>query len=136
MIRSILITDSNGKPYYSKILDENFEEIEPVILSGLISAIQTIGKKLFNDDLATIYFGDRKKESISIVTKRILNFKEETIFFVYFIEGDIELKKLRSLSTQIFIETKNYLKHPEPDLEIMATKIDKVLQVFLNIRLY
>ena len=70
MIKSLLICDSQGFPFYSKTFDPKFPIIDDLLLSGLISAIETIGKALFNEEIATVSFGEGKsKKFLSIVTK-------------------------------------------------------------------
>ena len=58
MIKSILVCDSEGYPFYSKQIDKSLGEIDPAILSGLISAIGVIGKQIFKEEIATISYGE------------------------------------------------------------------------------
>ena len=79
MIKSILICDSQGYPFYMKQIDPTMTEMDSSIFSGLISAISTIGKQLFNEDIATITYGDKYK--ITIITKELISY-QKTIYFV------------------------------------------------------
>ena len=124
MIKSILICDSQGYPFYSKQIDTSMTEMEPSIFSGLISAISTIGKQLFNEDIATITYGDKYR--ITIITKELIG-KEKTIYFVFVLEGEGDLKLMRRLSTNIFIETKQVLKDPSAAKLNIKQKVDKIL---------
>ena len=124
MIKSILICDSQGYPFYMKQIDSTMTEMEPSIFSGLISAISTIGKQLFNEDIATITYGD--KYEITIITKELLS-SEKTIYFVFVLEGGGDLKLMRRLSTNIFIETKSVLKDPSAAKLDIKFKVDKIL---------
>ena len=124
MIKSILICDSQGYPFYMKKIDPSMTEMDPSIFSGLISAISTIGKQLFNEDIATITYGDKYK--ITIITKELFG-KEKTIYFVFVLEGDGDLKLMRRLSTNIFIETKQVLKDPSAAKLNIKQKVDKIL---------
>ena len=124
MIKSILICDSGGYPFYSKKLDPNIEEMDPTIFSGLISAIGVIGKQLFNEDIATISYGERYE--ITIITKELFG-DQKTIYFVFLIEGGADLKLMRRLSTNIFIETKQVLKEPTAAKLNIKAKVDKIL---------
>ncbi len=124
MIKSILICDSTGYPFYLKQIDPTMTEMDSSIFSGLISAISTIGKQLFNEDIATITYGDKYK--ITIITKELRKI-EKTIYFVFLVEGDTDLKLMRRLSTNIFIETKHVLKDPSAAKLDIKQKVDKIL---------
>jgi hypothetical protein len=125
MIKSILICDSQGYPFYSKQFDSNLGEIDPTIFSGLISAIGAIGKELFKEDIATISYGE--KYEITIITKELFGDYKKSIYFVYIIQGEGDLKLMRKLSTNIFIETKHVLKDPNSAILDIQEKVDKIL---------
>lgn len=125
MLRSILICDSQGYPFYSKNLDPSLGEIDPTILSGLISAIGVIGKRLFKEDIATITYGE--KYVITIITKELFG-DNKSIYFVFVIEGEMDLKFMRKLSTNIFIETKHVLKDPSTAKQDIQEKVDRILE--------
>ena len=124
MIKSILICDSQGYPFYSKKFDQNLDEIDPTIFSGLISTIGAIGKHLFKEEIATISYGE--KYEITIITKELLG-DEKVIYFVFLIEGDSDLKLMKQLSTNIFIETKQVLKDPSKAKLDIKQKVDRIL---------
>lgn len=124
MIKSILICDSQGYPFYLKNFDTTFIEMDESIFSGLISAISTIGKQLFAEDIATITYGE--KYEITIITKELIA-DQKTIYFVFVIEGEADLKLMRRLSTNIFIETKQVLKDPGAAKLDIKQKVDKIL---------
>ena len=124
MIKSILVCDSQGYPFYSKKFDSNLGEIDPTIFSGLISAIGAIGKELFKEEIATISYGD--KYEIAIITKELFG-NEKSIYFVFIIEGEPDLKLMKQLSTNIFIETKHVLKDPSAARLDIKQKVDKIL---------
>ncbi|MFX0154723.1 MAG: hypothetical protein ACFE9Q_09370 [Candidatus Hodarchaeota archaeon] len=124
MIKSILVCDSQGYPFYSKKFDPNMEEIDPTIFSGLISAIGAIGKELFKEEIATISYGE--KYEITIVTKELLG-DQKVIYFVFLVEGVPDLKLMKQLSTNIFIETKHVLKDPSAAKLDIKEKVDRIL---------
>ena len=124
MIKSILVCDSQGYPFYSKKFDPNMGEIDPTIFSGLISAIGAIGKELFKEEIATISYGD--KYEIAIITKELFGDKK-SIYFVFLIEGEPDLKLMKQLSTNIFIETKHVLKDPYAAKLDIKQKVDRIL---------
>jgi hypothetical protein len=124
MIKSILVCDSQGYPFYSKKFDQNLGEIEPTIFSGLISAIGAIGKQLFKEEIARISYGDRYE--ITIITKELFGDKK-SIYFVFLIEGEADLKLMKQLSTNIFIETKHVLKEPSSAKLDIKEKVDRIL---------
>ncbi|MFW9968956.1 MAG: hypothetical protein ACFFDF_02065 [Candidatus Odinarchaeota archaeon] len=124
MIKSILICDSEGYPFYSKKLDQDLGEIDPTIFSGLLSAIGAIGKQLFKEDIATISYGE--KYEIVIITKELIG-DQKSIYFVFIIEGEKDFQLMRKLSTNIFIETKHVLKDPSVTKLDIKEKVDKIL---------
>jgi hypothetical protein len=124
MIKSVLVCDSQGYPFYSKTLDKDLGEIDPTIFRGLLSAIGTIGKQLFKEDIATISYGE--KYEVVIITKELFG-DEKSIYFVFVIEGEKDLKLMRRLSTNIFIETKHVLKDPSTAKLDIQEKVDKIL---------
>jgi hypothetical protein len=124
MIKSVLVCDSQGYPFYSKKLDNDLGEIDPTIFSGLLSAIGAIGKQLFKEDIATISYGE--KYEVVIITKELFG-DQKSIYFVFVIEGDKNLKLMRRLSTNIFIETKHVLKDSSVDKQDIQEKVDKIL---------
>jgi hypothetical protein len=124
MIKSVLVCDSQGYPFYFKTLDKDLGEIDPTIFRGLLSAIGTIGKQLFKEDIATISYGE--KYEVVIITKELFG-DEKSIYFVFVIEGEKDLKLMRRLSTNIFIETKHVLKDPSTAKLDIQEKVDKIL---------
>ena len=124
MIKSILVCDSQGYPFYSKRFDNNMGDIDSTIFSGLISAIGAIGKQLFKEEIATISYGE--KYEIAIITKEIFG-TQKSIYFVFINEGEPDLKLMKQLSTNIFIETKHVLKDPHSAHMDIKEKVDKIL---------
>lgn len=124
MIKSVLICDSVGYPFYSRKIDPNIGEIDPTIFSGLISAIGAIGKELFKEEIATITYGENYE--ITIITKELFG-NEKSIYFVFLIEGEADLKLMKRLSTNIFIETKQALKNPNGAKLDIKQKVDRIL---------
>jgi hypothetical protein len=128
MIKSILICDSQGYPFYSKKMDASLIDIEPAIFSGLISAIGAIGKQLFKEDIATINYGENYE--ILIITKDLFS-DQKSIYFVFLIEDKVDLKLVKRISTHIFIETKQVLKNPSSKELDIKDKVDKILDKLL-----
>lgn len=129
MIKSLLICDSEGFPFYSRTIDKAFEKIDKAILSGLISAIGVIGKQLFNEEVATITYGSGLyAENIVVVSKEILT-SNKVIYFVFFVKEDFNLKLMNQIATSIFIEVKPILKDKTKANASVNTKIDNILDV-------
>lgn len=128
MIKSILICDSIGYPFYSRKIDPKIGEIEPTIFSGLISAIGAIGKELFKEEIATITYGENYE--ITIITQELLG-NQKSIYFVFIIEGERDLKLMKKLSTNVFIETKHALKDPNGAKLDIKQKVDRILDNLL-----
>ncbi len=129
MIKSILICDSVGYPFYSRNLNSKFGQIDPTIFSGLISAIGAIGKELFREDIATIEYGDNYE--ITIITKELFGNHNKVIYFVYIFEGNKDLKLMKNLSTNIFIETKQVLKDNSITKLNIKEKVDRIIDNLL-----
>ena len=128
MIKSVLICDSVGYPFYSRKMDPKIGEIDPTIFSGLISAIGAIGKELFKEDIATITYGENYE--ITIITQELFG-NQKSIYFVFIIEGDRDIKLMKKLSTNIFIETKQVLKDPNGAKLDIKLKVDRILDNIL-----
>ncbi|MHA2181973.1 MAG: hypothetical protein ACXAAH_11160 [Promethearchaeota archaeon] len=124
MIKSLLVCDSEGYPFYSNQLDMSLGEINPAIFSGLISAIGAIGKQIFKEEIATISYGDNYE--ITIITKELLGDKK-VIYFVFLVEGEPDLPLMKKLSTNIFIETKHVLKDPSAAKLDIKQKLDRII---------
>ncbi len=124
MIKSILVCDSEGYPFYSKKIDQSLGDIDPAILSGLISAIGVIGKQIFKEEIATISYGENYE--ITIITKELLG-DEKIIYFVFLLEGEPDLPLMKKLSTNIFIETKHVLKDPTSAKLNIKQKVDRII---------
>lgn len=127
MIKSFLICDSNGYPFYSRVVDESLEKIEPMLLSGLISAIGTLGKQLFTEEIATITFGEGKNLYHIVTHTKELLFESKVIYFVFITKGDLNMGEIRKLVTNIFIETKQVLKDPSGIKDNIKDKVDNIV---------
>ena len=125
-LKSMLICDNGGLPFYSRNFDE-FIQIDDALLSGLLSAIGTIGKTLFKQDIATIKFGEGNEISRILVISRDLFSSHRQIFFVFFYTGTIDIKLLRSVTTMIFMEAKIAFKNQTPETKVVANMIDKII---------
>ncbi|MHA1520888.1 MAG: hypothetical protein ACTSRK_11960 [Promethearchaeota archaeon] len=125
-LKSMLICDNGGLPFYSRNFDE-FIQIDDALLSGLLSAIGTIGKTLFKQEIATIKFGEGNEISRILVITRELFSSHRQIFFVFFYTGEIDIKRLRSVSTLIFMEAKRAFKDQTPETKVVGILIDKIL---------
>ncbi|NVM36447.1 MAG: hypothetical protein HWN81_12685 [Candidatus Lokiarchaeota archaeon] len=128
MIKSVLICDSVGYPFYSRNIDSKIGEIDSTIFSGLISAIGAIGKELFKEEIATITYGENYE--ITIITQELLG-NQKLIYFVFLIEGERDLKLMKKISTNIFIETKHVLKDPMGAKLDIKLKVDRILDNLL-----
>lgn len=127
MIRSFLVCDSQGYPFYSRLVDKKFRDVDPAMLSGLISAIGSVGRQLFNEEIATITYGiGVRTSSIVIVAKEILSL-DKSIYFVFLVQGECDQKFMKRLATSIFIETKNTLKSPHLVKGDVQDKIDRLV---------
>lgn len=132
MIRSLLICDSLGHPFFSRRIDVKMEQIDDALLGGLISAIGSLGKNLFKQEIATITFGMGNKnisndQSSIVIVSKDLFFEDKIIYFVFFIQGECNHQLTREIATTIFIETKQILKHPFDVQADVRTKVNKII---------
>jgi hypothetical protein len=101
-------------------------------LSGLISAIGTLGKTLFNEEIATISFGTTKDMSNLVTVTKELFGLTKVIYFVFINKGEINHNLIRQLVTAIFIETKPVLKDTSNIRQDIQDKIDRIIDNKLN----
>jgi len=129
-LKCLLISDDSGIPFYSREFD--FEGIDATLLSGLLSAVGTIGKTLFKQDIATIVFGENiqpKNESkIVVISKEFFQIKKQ-IFFVFFYHGEQNMKQLRRLATTIFMEAKQSFRNRTPETQQLRRSIDRIIEL-------
>jgi hypothetical protein len=132
MIQKILIADSSGYPFFSRSFDDELPEVDPALLSGLISSIGAMGNELFKKKIAQINFGSEGNGSfIYIVSKEIL-FENKSIYFVFFMQGECNDKIAKQLSTQIFIENKAILKNPDRRFTEISEKVNTIIDNLLS----
>ncbi|MBD3196758.1 MAG: hypothetical protein GF317_17000 [Candidatus Lokiarchaeota archaeon] len=132
MIQKLLICDSQGYPFYSRDFDNEIPKVDQALLSGLISTIGTLGRQLFKKDIANISFGSGYDEAhIFIVTKEIL-FKQKSIYFIFFMKGQCDVKLVKDISTTIFIENKNILKNSDQFSIQIEQKVDAIINHKFN----
>ena len=129
-LKCLLISDDSGIPFYSREFD--FEGIDATLLSGLLSAVGTIGKTLFKQDIATIVFGENiqpKNESkIIVISKEFFSIKKQ-IFFVFFYHGEQNMKQLRQLATTLFMESKHSFRDRVPETQQLRKNIDRIIDL-------
>lgn len=132
MIEHILIFDKGGLPLYSRKFVKS-EEIEPSLLAGLVSAIDSMGYTLFKKKIATIAFGDETFSSLGETISKIIFISKDmtsldkNFYFVFFCNGDDSLKLLRQITTRLFIEIKSALQPSMPNTAIIRDKADKII---------
>ncbi len=131
MLKSFLICDNSGLPFYSRNFD-TFVEIDNALLSGLLSAIGTIGRTLFKQEIANVIFGEGAGSSRILVITRELIASQRQIFFVFFYVGEVDIKPLRALSSMIFLEAKNAFKNQTPETRMMEELINKIVDNKFN----
>jgi len=129
-LKCLLISDDSGIPFYSREFD--FEGIDATLLSGLLSAVGTIGKTLFHQDIATIAFSEniqpKNSSKIIVISKEFFAIKKQ-IFFVFFYHGEQDMKKLRQLATTIFMEAKHSFKDRAPETQQIRKSIDRIIEL-------
>lgn len=96
-------------------------------MSGLISAIGTLGKTLFKEEIATISFGTSKDMSNLVTVSKELFGQTKKIYFVFVNKGTVNHNLLRQVVTAIFIETKHVLKDTSSIKQSIQDKIDRII---------
>jgi len=129
-LKCLLISDDSGIPFYSREFD--FEGIDATLLSGLLSAVGTIGKTLFKQDIATIVFGEniqpKNASKIIVISKEFFQIRKQ-IFFVFFYHGEQNMKQLRQLATTIFMEAKHSFRDRAPETQQLRKSIDRIIEL-------
>ncbi len=134
MLEYLLINDSSGTSIYSRKFRDSFKLGEPTLLSGLITAIDSIGRQLFSKQIAVVTYGEDNlcniDESVSkiVVLSRDLFTQEKHINFVFFSTGDCSMKVLREIVTTIFLEIKTFLKDDQPDYKRIGLIVDRIVE--------
>jgi hypothetical protein len=108
------------------------DQIDDALFGGLISAIGSLGKNLFKQEIATITFGMGNKivsndQSSIVIVSKDLFIEDKIIYFVFFIQGECNHQLTREIATSIFIETKQSLKHPFDVQADLKSKVNRML---------
>ena len=105
----------------------NNQEIEQ-LLSGFITSIGIIGKRFFNQDIATINFGqDHESTKITVINREMIQ-ENRTINFVYFYNENESISRFREITTTIFMESKLLLRQNNQDITQIRTQIDAIFR--------
>ena len=128
MIKSMLICDSRGYAFYSRVFDKELKVYDSALFSGFISAIGTIGRELFKEEIATISFGYNANAPNIIVLSKDFFGTDKRIYFVFVTQGDIDLKKVKDVCTNIYINNKDALKNSKINKPLQE-KIDKIVEL-------
>ncbi|MHA1775505.1 MAG: hypothetical protein ACTSWC_01955 [Promethearchaeota archaeon] len=126
MILCLQICDSRGFPFFTRTF-AGFPEINGVLLSGMVSAIGSLGQKLFHQDIATISFGSGVDLTYMVVIAKNLYFQKKAIYFVFYLKDNCDLKRLREIATTIYIENKGILNVSNFDVDLLKKKIDVLI---------
>lgn len=131
MILCLQICDSQGFPFYTRTFS-GFTEINGVLLSGMVSAIGSLGKKLFKQDIATISFGSGEDVTYMVVVAKDLFVEQKSIYFVYYLRGNCDNQFIKEVSTTLFIENKNYLRGPSFNEDEITDRVDNIIKTKFN----
>ncbi len=134
MLEFLLICDSDGLPFYNRQFRGTIKLNDPSLLSGLISAIDAMGRHVFNKKIAIVTYGEDNistiDESISkiiVISKEFLA-DDKRINFVFFSAGDCAMKILREVATTLFIEIKTLLRADPPDYKKIGLIVDRIIE--------
>ena len=109
-IRGLYISDSNGLPLHAENIP--YLDIDPRLFVGLVSALSITGKTIFKEEFGqweTIYYGLNRISKIFIYVKELFEPKRN-LFFIFIYEGVIPIKSIVKISTDIFIQNKQFFK--------------------------
>ena len=127
-----ILIDRGGYAFYSRIFDKNLKDYDSSLFSGFISAIGTIGRELFKEEIATISFGYNSNDPSIVVLSKDVFGTDKRIYFVFLTQGDIDLKKVKDVCTNIYIQNKQSLKTSKINKPLQE-KIDKIVDLNLLI---
>jgi len=111
----------------------SFEELDydgeaEQLLSGFIASIGIVGRRFFKQDIATINFGqDSSSIKITVINRDMIQ-DDKTINFVYFYKGEEKINRFGEITTTIFMELKNRFKLQSPDVSLIKSQIDGILE--------
>ncbi|MBD3353691.1 MAG: hypothetical protein GF364_19560 [Candidatus Lokiarchaeota archaeon] len=132
MIERMIIFNKGGLPLYTRKFVES-GSMEPSLLAGLVSAIDSMGFTLFKKKIATISFGEENFSSLNenvskivFISKDIMRL-DKNFYFVFFCNGNDSLKLLRQISTRVFIEIKSILQSDMPDSARITELTNKII---------
>ncbi len=128
MILCLQICDSQGFPFYTRSF-AGFVEINAVLLSGMVSAVGSLGRKLFKQDIATITFGSGEDLTYMVVIAKDLFFAEKSIYFVFYIKGEFKIKSIREIATTFYIENKAQLNTSNFDTKKIEEKVNQLIEI-------
>jgi hypothetical protein len=133
MLDSILICNSAGLPYYSRVFRKASHFQDAALLSGLISAVDSLGRIMFSRKVGIInYVEDEMKpddaDSHVVIMSKDLMAADAHLNFVFFVFGAYAMKDLRALSTSIFMELKKFLRETNPDYDKIQTNVDHIIE--------
>jgi len=120
------IYDSHGIPFFSRNFQE-FHEIDNSILSGMVSAIQMIGERIFKENIATITFGEGSDLSFITIIQKDFFKEKRSINFVFFTEGQCETSLIQELSTTIFIDSKEFFRNPTHKQNEISHRVNLII---------
>ncbi len=133
MLEYLLICDTAGQSLYHRKFRESFKISEPSLLSGLISEVDSIGRQVFNKQVAVVTFGedslasiDESVSKIVVISKELFG-QDKRINFVFFSTGDCSMKILRQVVTTLYMEIKNLINDEHPDNPKIGLIVDKVI---------
>lgn len=135
MIKSFLICDSNGIPFFSQGFNINNNKDYAPLFSGFISTISTIGRELFNEEIATINFGiEASSPSKIMILSRDFYGLDKKIFFIFLCEDEIDYRKVNQFISYILVEARNLLKNftnfPPEKLQSKISRIIDTVKLF------
>jgi|SRR5271157_1401221 len=133
MLDSLLICNTSGLPFYSRKFSPSSKlGDDPSLLSGLISAIDSIGRMMFNRKVGIINYVEEESrpneaDSHVVIMSKDLFSEDKHINFVFFVFGECDMSELRQVSTSIFIEIKQFLRQSNPEFDKIESNVNHIL---------
>ena len=131
MIICLQICDSCGFPFYTRTFGGN-SEVDGNLLSGLVSVIGNLGKKIFNQDIATITFGAAEEDINMIVVAKDLYSENKSIYFVFYLKGKCNHQLIKEISTALFIDNKIQLCSSDFEADPIKDRVDNLIKIKFN----
>ncbi|GAB4325373.1 MAG: hypothetical protein Kow0069_31410 [Promethearchaeota archaeon] len=133
MLKLLLICNEAGIPFFSRKFAGDLD-VDPLLFSGLISAIENIGHALFKQKIATITYGEQSSflsestlNQIVVITKEMFS-TGKCVNFVFVCSGNYEVRGFREIATTLFVAIKPMFQLEVPDGVAIRKRVNAIIE--------